>query len=97
MQKSRKFVLQKCLNERDSSVNGDMLGRGTLPETNPDNLGYQKSSDLSIIGESSVLGNQESNFNKSTFDDVEMQKALDEFGLRQRRYGKTGDQVEASA
>ena len=30
------------------------------------------------------------------FDDVEMQHALDEYGRRQRRFGKTGDQVEAS-
>jgi undecaprenyl diphosphate synthase len=30
------------------------------------------------------------------FDAREMQKALDEYGRRQRRYGKTGDQVEAT-
>jgi len=29
------------------------------------------------------------------FDSREMQKALDEYGQRQRRYGKTGEQVEA--
>ena len=28
------------------------------------------------------------------FDELEMQKALDEFSRRQRRYGKTGEQVE---
>ena len=31
------------------------------------------------------------------FDAVEMQKALDEYGNRQRRFGKTGEQVEASS
>ena len=31
------------------------------------------------------------------FDEAEMQKALDEYGQRQRRFGKTGEQVEASA
>ena len=30
------------------------------------------------------------------FDAAEMQKALDEYGHRQRRFGKTGEQVEAS-
>ena len=29
------------------------------------------------------------------FDEIEMQAALDEYGRRQRRFGKTGDQVEA--
>jgi CHAT domain/Leucine Rich repeat len=72
LHKCRRFVLQKSLNERDSALSSDMLRSGTLLEPDPNNLGYQKLSDLSIIGESTVLANQESYF-KSTFDDAELQ------------------------
>jgi hypothetical protein len=73
LQKSRQVALQRCLNERDAAFNGGLQESGNFTEMSPDGLGYQKSSDLSIIGESTVLSNQDSDFNKSAFDEAEGQ------------------------
>ena len=70
LQKSRRGVLQRCLTDRDSVMSGELL-QPNMPTSDYNGLGYQKASDLSVIGESTVLKNQESDFTK--FDDPEGQ------------------------
>lgn len=70
--KSRRGVLQKCLNERDAVMSGELL-QPNYPIANNNGMAYTNPSDLSVIGESTVLKNQESDFTKSVFDEPEGQ------------------------
>ena len=72
LHKSRRGVLKRCLDEREAVGNSGFLQADNLSISNSDNLGYPRAtSDLSIIGESTVLKSSESEFTKSVFEEPE--------------------------
>jgi len=71
LRRSRVVVLQECLNERDSLINGEMMQPSKPIDLE---MVHKKPTGLSVIGETAILKNQESDFTKnSVFDESDDQ------------------------